>query len=61
MSPAITSRRSDDIEFDAAGTEEPVVLAPAESVAEHPAPPELQLPRNYHAILLAGILALLVT
>ena len=61
MSPTVISRRDDDIEFGAARTEEPVVLAPAESVAEQPAPPELQLPRNYLAILLAGILALLLT
>ena len=60
MNPIVTSRRSDDTEFGAAGTEEPAVLAPAES-AEHPAPPELQLPRNYQAIFLAGILALLLT
>jgi len=61
VSQTVTSRRSGDIEFGAARTEQPDVLAPAESVAEQPAPPELQLPRNYQAILLAGILALLLT
>ena len=60
MSPTVTSHRGDDIAFGAVSTEEPAVLAPAESAAEHPAPPELQLPRNYQAILLAGIFALLL-
>ncbi|HEX4570555.1 MAG TPA: AI-2E family transporter [Dongiaceae bacterium] len=61
MNPIVTSRRSDDTEFGAAGTEEPAVLAPAESVAERPTPAELPLPRNYQAILLPGLLGLLLT
>ena len=59
MSPTVTSHRGDDIAFGAVSTEEPV--SSADSLAEHPASVEMPPPRNYQAILLAGILALLLT
>jgi predicted PurR-regulated permease PerM len=59
VSPTVTSHRGDDIAFGAVSTEEPV--SSADSLAEHPASVEMPPPRNYQAILLAGILALLLT